>query len=468
MRNRFASAAVSLVLLFVAPAQMFGQAQSSAPQASATQTSSSGSGTSAAGAQPQYPGIGPAGDKLEGEMGAFKLRLYGTLLLNAAITTAPIFGQDLPLWTLPAGNVTYTPGDGTVGPNSGSQDLTITMRQSVFGFTVNPAKADANGWTSSALLEMDFFGARAVDTVEPQDRALNPPRLRLAYFQLERNGLRFVFGQDKAILAPLDPISLSHVAMPLGATAGDLWAWLPQARVDWAHKMGNTGLLLQAGVLRPEFGDSLPASGMAVDTQTSGLGARSTQPFYEGRVAVSPQIRGNTSTLGVSGHFGKSRQGVDRQITSWAAAFDGSLPVDPHVVLRGEAFMGSNLIPFQGAIDQGIAQTGAGPALQIQSVDARGGWGEVTILPTTDGKNAFYVGVGADRPDITTLLQGTTRTNNSFLWASYFRRLTDQVTLAAEWSRWGFKTATFAGATFVSYSPRSVADVVNVSVAYQF
>src|SRR5207244_1799339 len=101
--------------------------------------------------------------------------------------------------------------------------------------------------------------------------------------------------------------------------AGDLWAWLPQARVDVVRKMGNTGLLVQAGVLRPEFGEtttgSSTASGTAgstaVDTTTSGLGARSTQPFYQGRVAVSPQIRGNTSTLGVSGHFGKSRQGVD-------------------------------------------------------------------------------------------------------------------------------------------------------------
>ena len=59
-------------------------------------------------------------------------------------------------------------------------------------------------------------------------------------------------------------------------------------------------------------------------------------------------------------------------------------------------------------------------------------------------------------------------TNNSFIWASYFRRLNDQVTLAAEWSRWGFKNATFAGATFVGYNPGSTADVINVSVAYQF
>src|SRR5882757_2508804 len=122
MRNCFTCVGLCLILLAVAPVRMLAQAPSFAPPAAATQTapSQSGEGT---GTQPQYPGIGPAGDKLEAEMGSFKLRLYGTLLLNAAISTAPIFGQDVPLWTFPnTGTVTYAPvGDGTVGPVSGSQ-----------------------------------------------------------------------------------------------------------------------------------------------------------------------------------------------------------------------------------------------------------------------------------------------------------------------------------------------------------
>jgi len=288
MRNRFMCVGVVLALLAMAPVRMSGQQASFAPPASAAQTSSPQAGTAAVGAQPQYPGIGPTGDKLEAEMGAFKLRLYGTLLLNAAITTAPIVGQEVPLWTAP-NTLTVTYPDGTVGPISGSQDLLVTMRQSVFGFTVNPAKPAANDWASSGLLEMDFFGPRAVDGTQPQNRTLTPPRMRLAYFQLERNGVRLVFGQDKAILAPLDPISLSHVAMPLGATAGDLWAWAPQVRVDVTRQMGGTSFLFQAGVLRPEFGETPPGAATAVDGTSSGsLGARSTQPFYQGRVAVSP------------------------------------------------------------------------------------------------------------------------------------------------------------------------------------
>src|SRR5712692_7793079 len=140
-----------------------------------------------------------------------------------------------------------------------------------------------------------------------------------------------------------------------------------------------------------------------------------------------PKIRGTAATFGVSGHYGKESVGVDRELRSWAVAFDGSATVDPHVVLRGEAFTGSNLIPFQGGIDQGAAVLAApvatAPPLRIQAIDARGGWGELTILPTSSGKNAFYVGAGTDKPKVDTLLPRSGSAENTFIWASYFRRL---------------------------------------------
>jgi hypothetical protein len=474
-QNRSRCVGAVLALLAATPTPIFGQSVSLAPPASTTQASSAETGSPPVGARPQYPGIGPSGDKLEAEMGAFKIRLYGTVLLNTAVSDAAILGQDVPLWTLgTAGTVTYP--DGTVGTSGGNHDLIFTMRQSVVGFTVNPARPTANSWTPSGLIEVDFFGTRPVDTIQPLNRVLNQPRLRLAYFQLERNGVKVVFGQDKAILAPLDPISLSHVALPLGATAGDLWAWLPQIRVDVTRTMGTTGVLFQGGILSPQFGDprleTPPTASTSLDGGSSGLGARSTKPFFQGRVAVSPQIRGSASTFGIAGHFGEEKIGVDRELRSWAVAFDGSATVDPHVVLRGEAFTGSNLIPFQGGIQQGAAVLAApvtaAPPLQIQAIDSRGGWGELTILPTSSGKNAFYVGAGTDRPNVDTLLPGSGRIANTFIWASYFRRLTDSVTLAAEWSNWRFTTITFVNNAPGPASPTSIANVLNVSFAYQF
>src|SRR5712692_827500 len=160
-----------------------------------------------------------------------------------------------------------------------------------------------------------------------------------------------------------------------------------------------------------------------------------------------PKIRGTAATFGVSGHYGKESVGVDRELNSWAVAFDGSATVDPHIVLRGEAFTGTNLIPFQGGIQQGAAVLAApvatNPPLLIQTIDAHGGWAELTVLPTLSGKDAVYFGAGTDKPKVGTLLPGSGRAENTFIWLSYFRRLTGSVTVATEWSNWRFKTVSF-------------------------
>ena len=42
-------------------------------------------------------------------------------------------------------------------------------------------------------------------------------------------------------------------------------------------------------------------------------------------------------------------------IDSWALAFDLNVPMHSRLVLRGEGFVGSNLIPLQGGILQGVS-----------------------------------------------------------------------------------------------------------------
>jgi len=429
----------------------------------------------AIGTSPSYPGLprGAQSRKLETEIGPTKLRFYGTILFNSSISTASAIGQEVPLWAANNGGAVAYP-DGSVGRAGNNHDLVFTMRQSILGFTLNTAKPSETGWNPSALFEMDFFGSRTADTFSPENRVFNQPRVRLGYFQLEHNGLKFVFGQDKMILAPLDPISLSHVGVPLGATAGDLWGWFPQARMDWSSKMKKVGLLVQLGVLRPQFGDTrleaAPASGSVIDLASSGLGERSSQPFYQGRIAISPPLRKNSATFGISGHFGEEVVGVNHTLQSWAMAVDMRLPLDPHFILRGEGFAGSNLIPFQGGIFQGAAALGTLPNLaRIRRIGDGGGWLEA-IVPMNSGKDTLYFGAGTDDPKNRTLLPGTTRAQNSFLWASYFRKITNEVTAAFEWSYWDFRTITFVNndPTREAKGPTGTANVFNISLAYQF
>jgi len=420
--------------------------------------------------QQQYPSQTPDQGKLGVTVGPISVRFRGTLLLNLSGSDSAVAGGDLPLWAAPgSGNVTFP--DGSTGR---THDLFITARQTVLGFAISPSTPPASGWTPSAVVEFDFFGSRPADNNLPQGRVFNQPRLRLAYFQLTKGTWKLVAGQDKMIIAPLDPISFSHVAAPLGATAGDLWGWLPQVRVEKTQKLSEkTTALFQLGALRPEFadtrlGDTLAAGNGSLDNATAGT--RSTMPFFQARAAVSHPMNGSTATIGVGGHYGREVAGVNHHPDSWATALDFRIPVQSRLILRGEGYVGTNLLPFQGGIDQGVAVVAATPTqpFLINRIGDAGGWGELTIRVTTDDKNHLYFGAGTDDPVYHTLLPGSGRSRNSFYWASYFHKLTNDVTVALEWSNWQFRTTGFTGNAPGPRGPYGRANVFNLAFAYTF
>src|SRR5439155_4702252 len=131
------------------------------------------------GDQPSYPGIPPTQSKLEGTLGSYTLRGYGTVLLNISASDTPPVGGDVPLWAPPS-SVPTTFFDGTTKRVDDVHDLIFTARQSVFGLLVKPANPATDRWQGSTKLEFDFFGTRPVDTNLSQGRVLNQPRLWFA------------------------------------------------------------------------------------------------------------------------------------------------------------------------------------------------------------------------------------------------------------------------------------------------
>ena len=478
-RVRFTARTSAILLAIVAVplvlnAQTAGK-DSNSPRdsrASSSATVTSPSLNTAANPSPQEYPEEKSKTKLEAVVGAIKLRFYGTVLFNMSFSDSDEVGQEVPLWPLP-GIVPITFPDGTTVPAGHVHDTVFTARQSIFGFNFAPAKTSDNGWNPSAVIEMDFFGTRPSDLFQPQGRVFNQPRLRKGYLQLEKGNFKVVAGQDDMIISPLDPISLSHVGVPLGATAGDLWARLPQLRLDVTHNFGDTSTLFQIGILRPVFGDprlgDIPQPGTSLDTAFSGFGERASQPFYQARIAASHPFRGSTATIGLGGHFGEEAVGASRKIDSWAFAFDFHIPLQSRVTLRGEGFVGSNLAPFQGGIVQGVAAApAAAPFTTIQPIGAGGGWGELTFRATEDNKNIFYFGAGTDDPRNHQLLPGSMRAKNTFAWVSYFRKLTNDVTLSLEWSNWQFRTVAFPAPGVEAKGPSGRGNVINIALAYQF
>jgi hypothetical protein len=289
-----------------------------------------------------------------------KIAPYGILYFNLFDNSAGTNNGDVPLWS-------------TTGPGS----LSASGRQTRFGFRVTGLTAGKA--KLSGVLEADFFGGFPAIGIGDNMGVL---RLRQAHARLDWQKTSVVIGQDWMIFAPANPVSLAAAGIPLMAAAGNAWARLPQARVDW--RVGP--MLLQGGVLAPSTGDF---SAAFFYQPTSG--ALSQVPFLQGRAAWS-SANGlgskRPASIGISGHYGRSRvltPAFDRELDSRGVAVDWSATFAPRLTLTGEAFAGRNLAAFQAGVFQGInpdaalgTATGSvddGP----RAIETRGGWTQLAV-----------------------------------------------------------------------------------------
>jgi len=71
-------------------------------------------------------------------------------------------------------------------------------------------------------------------------------RLRTATMRMDWTDTSVVVGQDAIFFSPTSPTSFASLAIPALSGAGNLWAWVPQIRVE--HRVGlgeQSSLLLQ-------------------------------------------------------------------------------------------------------------------------------------------------------------------------------------------------------------------------------
>jgi hypothetical protein len=104
--------------------------------------------------------------------------------------------------------------------------------------------------------------------------------------------------------------------------------------------------------------------------------------------------------------------------------------------------------------------------VRFHNIGDGGGWGEFTV-PITQ-RNVVYFGVGTDDPVNKDLLAGSSHQKNSFAWASYFRKITDNVSLGFEWSNWQFRTIQFVNGNPGARGAYGRGNVFNLALAYQF
>ena len=252
------------------------------------------------------------------------------------------------------------------------------VRNTRFWLDFSGAKL-SGGWSAGGHLEMDFFGGNNGTSAYSQSQEI--PRLRQAYLVLSNpdSGSTVQIGQQWDLLLGNVPISLTHVAFPLGLGAG--WLGWRYPGIVWMQDLnrGSAGphWRLDLGAFEGHWN----GPGDNVNYLTAGnAGFR---PQLEARLHVDD---GNWSAYGVVHYAKVSLSGVGGTAPT---------PIQSSITSEGAEF-GASWKPgswlFQGNVytGKGLASV-FGTEAQFGNIQETGGWGQASYFFTPNWSvNAFY------------------------------------------------------------------------------
>jgi hypothetical protein len=292
------------------------------------------------------------------------LTLTGMLLFNAFWSGHGAGGADNP--TLAA-------------VNPGPVDSGATFRQSVVGVKFDgPSIAWGGKVTGSAYI--DFFGGSSAALSQLL-------RLRVASVNAMWKNTTLTVALDKPILAPREPDSLAQVGVSPLTSAGNLWLWEPQVRVEQRFALGDqAGLRAQVGIYQTAEGGTGVASAYA-----GSLGKA--RPGYEGRFEFWA-ARGEYGRLEIApGFHASSSRVLDESVPSRIFSVDWLFRPSSRVDFTGQFFAGENTGVI-GGLRQGVTVFNYE---RIAAVRARGGWAQIKFHLTPRATLNFYGGQEDDR-----------------------------------------------------------------------
>lgn len=341
-------------------------------------------------------------------------------------------------------------------PAADENSLGFDVRQSRFNFSVKGPQV-MFGATPSAVLEIDFmqgFGEGAFGNVSLMNR------MRLAYSELNWGNHRLAFGQLNDLTFAMAPVSLSHIAFPLGYGTGNIgwrrpgfwgfhnFAATPDTKVEFAWEVG-----------RSQWADAATATGGQTYNapNDASLGTASTLPAVQARLTLT---QGKLFNIWVAGHWNRvdmngvgTDDGVD-DFDVMAGAAGAKLTFGP-ATLAATGFYGENTGPLLGNLVQfqaGGATVSPAPgtpaAASVQDVAAWGAWVQAGF--NLSKEFSLWALYGIQEPD------------EDDAKAANFARLKNETInvqaiyrdggygLGAEWTNFKTETATYTGGAFTS------------------
>lgn len=249
----------------------------------------------------------------------YPVRINGMILLNGFANSA---GTDVA--AVPTSAI------------GGRGDTGMSLRQTMLGIDARGPRL--LGAQSHADIRVDFFGT---STDSAYNNAGGLLRLRTAHASLQWKHTEAFFEMDRPLLNPHTPTSLTAVAVPELAWAGNLWSWVPQFGVT--HTMGERRRLrVQAALIDP--GDP-PYATIPNGTSVQGfnLAEHSRTPGVESRIAFLGADDENGLQIGVGGYFSRHTTVGRRNFDASATTLDWRVPLWRNAGITGNAYYGRAL-----------------------------------------------------------------------------------------------------------------------------
>jgi hypothetical protein len=276
----------------------------------------------------------------------FPITLSGMLLFDAFFNTQepPVYGQ------IEAGSA--------YGAMGGA-----TLRQSIVGLEFRGPQLPGGGQVHGSL-SMDFFAqSRYYDDLF---------RIRTGVLSFDWTRRSLIVGQDKSLLAPLQPTSFARVGIPPLDGAGNLWLWRPQIRYEERVPITTkTKATFQLGLLQTDERYSLGYLGSEVLLNAS-------RPAIQGRVALRHELNEESRIAAGFGFHSSESHVLGRSISSRVLSLDFLVKPVAKFELTGTLFRGENFANIGGG-PTGITITPQNLPIPIHGT---GGWMQLAFPVT--------------------------------------------------------------------------------------
>lgn len=248
-----------------------------------------------------------------------------------------------------------------------------TLRQSILGLEFRGPQLPGDGRVHGSL-SMDFFAQNSTSD--------NIFRIRTGVLSLDWTRHSLIVGQDKSLIAPLQPTSFARVGVPPLSGAGNLWLWRPQIRYEERVPVAtNTQAVLQVGLVQTDETYSLGYLPSNVPLETS-------RPAIQARVEVRHQWQEESRVaLGFGFHSSESHI-LGRSISSRVISGDILFKPLRKVEFTGTLFHGENFANIGGGAP-GITITDLYVPIPIHGT---GGWMQLAFPVTNRLTFDFYAG----------------------------------------------------------------------------